>query len=100
VVLETFPHTPVGNEHEQRCAVVTAEHAGEAGQVDLDALQDLPTLTDPHDAGCVVVHGRAPDGAFGVHADPVTGPIGPRAAVREAAVGGDVESREPAGERL
>src|SRR5919107_472833 len=57
-------HTaPFGGEHEQRTPIRAAEHAGEGGAVEVDRLQHLPALADPHTAP--VRHVGVPDRALG-----------------------------------
>src|SRR5262249_58612950 len=93
---------PFSGHHEQRLPVVAPEHASEAAPVELDPLQHLTTLAHAHTSGFAFLHGRAPYGARRVEADSVAAlaEFGPHASVRQAAVGGDVERREPAGEGL
>src|SRR5919204_375024 len=98
VVGWSVTHPPLLNHDEERAPFGAAEHAGERGPVERDPGEDLPTLTNPH-AGIPPV--SRPDGAFGVDADPVRpDSVGPDPAVRQAAVGGDVEGGERPGERL
>src|SRR4029453_10508247 len=71
------------------------EHAREAGQAGLDALQHLSALADAHAA--LVGNGRVPDGTFRIHADPVGrifAEVGPHPPVREATVRSDVEGAQ------
>src|SRR5438445_13383018 len=90
---------PLGHDHEQRPAVLAAEHAGVARTVDLDAVEDLAALADAlNDVSSVRADGAAPDGTLGVDTDPVARDGSPDAPVREASVGGDVEGGEPSGE--
>src|SRR4029453_9364260 len=79
---------PVGNVHEQRPAVVSAEHAGEAEAVQLDRLQHLASLANAH-AG---VELGAPDGALVVHADAVAAlaEIRPDAPARQTSALSDI----------
>src|SRR6059058_6015881 len=63
---------PLGSYEEQRSAVRTPEHAGEAAAVQFDGLQNLPAFADAPAA--LVGHVRIPDGAFGVEADAVGTP--------------------------
>src|SRR5437899_2981264 len=93
---------PLRDEHEQRLAVLAAEHARKAKLVELDPLQDLAALADAHAAWHAIREGRRPDGALRVHADAITtlAELGPDAPVRQAAIRGDIEGREPGLERL
>ena len=101
VLLEALGHAPVGGQQEQRPAVVASEHAGEAGPVELHAVEDLAPFADPADEVVAELAHVAPDRAVGVHADAVGADVlGPDTPVREAAVVGDVERRQPRGERL
>jgi hypothetical protein len=68
----------------------------EAASVSLRGLQDLAALGDAHAAA--VGHVGAPDCTLGVEADAVghaVAEVGPHAAARQAAVGGDREARQP-----
>ena len=68
------------------------------GPVEIDPLQHLTAFTDPH-AG--IGPRRGPHRAVGIEADTVRPKArGPDAAVRQAAVGRDVERRQLAGEGL
>src|SRR6266566_8288675 len=53
---------PLGRQQEQRLAVRSTEHGGEARAVVLDALQHLAALADPHDRAlwCIVTAGVGP----------------------------------------
>jgi hypothetical protein len=87
---------PLGDDHEQRPAVLATEHARVARAVELDAVEDLAALTDAQDGALPArAYRAAPDGTLGVDTDPVTRDVGPDAPVREATVLGDVEGREP-----
>src|ERR1039458_4534685 len=92
-----------------RRAVRAAEHGGEDYAVVLAPAQYLAALADPDDGLRRIVTARVftcvrcldPDGAVGVHADAVRAKtLGPRSAVGQAAVGGDIERGQAPGEGL
>ena len=92
---------PPRHDHEQRPAILTSQHAGVAGAVELDPMEHLPTLADPEtDTSFIWADVAAPHRAFGVHADPVAGDVRPHPPVRQGPIGCDVEGREPTSERL
>jgi hypothetical protein len=83
---------PGPGDQEQRPPVLAPKHAGEAATVQLDRLQHLAALADPH--AMLVGDVGVPDGAFGVYTDAVrvvAAEVGPRPPARQAAVGGDIE---------
>src|SRR5437588_7505593 len=84
--------------HEQRFAIRAAEGAREAHAVEIERLENLAALAHPY----ARLRRRSPDGALGIHADPVRTALElrPHASVRQAAVVGDVVRRQPGGERL
>ena len=91
-ILRAGPFSP---HDEQRLAGLAPEHAREASQVGIDALQHLSALADAH--ATLVGDGAVPDGPFRVHADPIGGivaEVGPHPPVRKAAVRGDVEGAQ------
>src|SRR5215207_8119343 len=71
VVHEVLVHVPVGGQHEERATVITAEGAGEAGVFERYPIEHLPTVGHPQAAGLIFVPTGRPDGALGIHADPV-----------------------------
>src|SRR5579871_4686500 len=88
--------TPLGHEHEQRLAVVAAEHARETKLVQLDALQHLATWCDAVAARPAVFERGRPDRALSVQAHTVAAltQLGPDATVCKCSVGVDVERGE------
>src|SRR5215218_1692252 len=91
---------PLGRDHEQSSSVCPSECAGEAAAVELDRLQHLAAFADADAA--LVGDVAVPHCAVGVEADAVgdaLSELGPDPAVREAAVGGDVEGGESPGIR-
>ena len=91
---------PFGGQDEQGPPVRAAEHQRERCPVliELDPLQDLAAVGDPHDRGLARGH---PDRALGVQADPVRSQVrGEHAPAGQPAVGVDVERGELASERL
>src|SRR6266851_8624311 len=93
---------PFGNQHEQRLAVLTAEHTREAELVELDPLQYFAALPNAPATRLTVLEGWCPDGTLRVKAHAVTtlSEVCPDAAVRQAAIRGDVEGCEPGRERF
>src|SRR5215203_2233398 len=90
--------TPLLRHHEQRLPVWTPEHASEAAAVKSDRLQHLTAFTNAH--ATLVGDVPVPNGAFRVEANTVWDAItevGPHPPVGRAAVGCDVERREPVG---
>src|SRR5258708_7784037 len=84
--------TPFRDQHEQRLAVLAAEHTREAKLFELDPSQHFATLADAIAAGLAVLEGRRPDGALGVQAHAVTAlaELGPDAPVRQAPILRDI----------
>src|SRR5262245_4366213 len=87
--------TPFAHDHEQRAAIVPAQHAGEAAAVEADSLKHLAALTHAH--ATLVRDVGVPHGACGVDADTVRHAVAelrPGAPVRQSAVACDVKSCE------
>src|SRR2546422_10350128 len=83
---------------EQRSPVRPPEHAGEAAPVEVDRPQHLATLANTH--ALLVGDVPVPDGVLSIQAYAVGDAaveVGPQPTVRQAAVGCDVERREPGG---
>src|SRR5207247_8138899 len=86
---------PLGRHQEERLPARATEHAGETAAVEVDRLQHLATRADPHAA--LVGDVPVPGGSFPVEADAIgdtVAQVGPYPAVRQAAVGGDIEGCE------
>src|SRR5579884_1247535 len=87
-----------GCQHEQGSPVLASQRAGEATSVQLDRLEHLAAFADAHAPPGPNI--RIPNSAVRIEADPVRMVVPhrcPHAPVRKAAVGGNVERREPAG---
>src|SRR5262245_21206875 len=61
--------TPLAHDHEQRPAIVPAEHAGEASTIEIDPLKHLAAFANAH--ATLVGDVGVPHGAFGIDADSV-----------------------------
>src|SRR5207237_3808087 len=89
---------PLPCHHEERFPVRTAKHASKAASVELDCLQHLTTLANPH-----APHVRnvgVPDSILRVDANAIgdaTVEAGPQPPIRQTPVGADVEGRESVG---
>src|SRR5436309_13477661 len=95
-LVDPFRAEPLRHDHEERLAVLAAQHARVAGAVELDPIEHLTTFADTQTYTSVVrCHVAAPHGAVGVDADPVARKISPRAPVRQGPVGRDVEGGDP-----
>ena len=102
--------SPFRCQHEKGATIRPAQHRGEDRPVVFDALQHVAAFFDAYaralgGVGAAGVGTRVgclgPDGAVGIETDPVGSHVlGPGTTIREAAVGADVESRQPSGERL
>src|SRR5438105_15076447 len=95
-LVDVLDPAPVGDQHEQRAAILAAEHAREAEAIEVDSLEHLTAFAH---TGAALRDHRRPHGTLGIQADAVAAlpEICPYAAVREAPVGCDVERGQPAG---
>jgi len=94
VIHEALTHVPVSGQHEKRPAVRTTKRACESGLIKRNPIQHLSTLCDSYAARLIVQPARRPDRTLGIHADPIGQHLGEGPAVVQAAVIGDVESRQ------
>ena len=95
VVGRVLKPTPFAHDHEQRPAIIAAEHAREAPAITIDALKHLAAFANAH--ASLVGHVGVPDGAFGIDTDTVRHSVpelGPGPAVRQRAIAGNVKRGE------
>ena len=99
--VQPFDAAPFGRQDEQCPPVRPAERTGEAATVEFDRLQDLATLaySDASTGSGTSPYQTAPSVSMQVPSGTVA-QLCPRPPVGQAAVGGDVERGEPAGEGL